>query len=179
VATSRRADAAAIAAVAAAPHLMPTIVDPTEKTVPAVTVDDLEAECRGYQVDREWSELVQCADKLASLGSSRAAELKKHAVEEARSAPRIAGVTAALQAKNLIQAKAELDQVWTESVEYGALKRTYDTAEAQAIGELAAQLERVKGASCEAYHQLLAKERPLNPARVATEAAHRIPCAPE
>jgi len=163
--------------VVATPRPTTMIVDAAQ-TVPPMTADDLEAECRGYQVDREWSELAQCADKLASLGSRRAAELKHRAVEEARSAPRISGVTLALQARNLIQAKAGLDQIWTGSVEYGKLKRTYDTAEAQAIGDLASQLAGVKGASCDAYHQLLAKARATNPVRVVTAAARRVPCTP-
>jgi hypothetical protein len=168
---------AIVEVVAATPRPTPILADGAPPTVPPVTADELEAECRGYQVDRAWSELGLCADKLASFGSPRAAELKHHAVEEARSAPRIAGVTVALQARNLTQAKAELDQVWTGSVEYGKVKRTYDAAEAQAIGDLAAQLAGVKGASCDAYNQLLAKARATNPVRVATSAALQVPCA--
>jgi cell division septum initiation protein DivIVA len=142
-----------------------------------MTAGELEAECRGYQVDRKWSQLAQCADKLKPLDPMRAAEIGTRAAEQARSAPRIAGLEAALRDKNLKQAKAELDQVWPAAGEYAKLKHTYEIAEAQAIGDLAAQLERVKSASCEAYNQLLTKERLTNPPRVTAEAARRIPCA--
>jgi hypothetical protein len=110
------------------------------------------------------------------LDPKRAAELRTRAMEEVKSAPRIAGVEAALHDKNLKRASAELDQVWAESVEYPKIKRTYEIAEAQATDDLAAQLDHVKSASCEAYNQLLAKAKAVNPPRVTTEVARRIPC---
>jgi serine/threonine protein kinase len=177
-ASSRPPGSAAVAATPTlAPRPTPVIIDAAVKTAPRTAAAKLEAECRGYQVDRKWGELAQCADKLKPLDPKRAAELRTRATEEARSSPRVAGVAAALQDKNLKQAKAELDQVWTESVEYAKIKSAYDTAEAQAIDDLVARLGRVKDASCEAYNQLLAKERAVNPASVTTEAARRSPCA--
>jgi hypothetical protein len=148
------------------------------QTNPTMTVNDLAAACRGYAVDRKWSELEQCADKLKTLDPNRAAELRTRAVEETRSQPRIAAVKAALHDNNLKRARTELDQVWADSVDYANLKRAYDTAENQAIDSLATQLESVKDATCEAYNQLLAKERPTKPSRVTAEAARRIPCGP-
>lgn len=144
---------------------------------PAVAAGDLEAECRGYAGDRKWEALAHCADQLKPLDPKRAVELATRAAGEARSAPRIAGVESALHDKHLKQAKTELDQVWTESVEYARLKHAYEIQESQAIDDLAARLDRVKSASCEDYNQLLAKERPLNPLRVTAEAIRRIPCA--
>lgn len=151
--------------------------DASVQTSPTMTVNDLAAACRGYAVDRKWSELEQCADKLKPLDPNRAAELRTRAAEETRSQPHIAAVKAALRDNNLKRAKTELDQVWPDSVDYANLKRSYDTAENQAIESLAKQLESLKDATCEAYNQLLTKERPTKPARVTAEAARRIPCA--
>ena len=182
VVAPRVADATAGAEGAAvaqplAPHPAPIVGDAAAEAARPMTAGDLEAECRKYSVDRKWDALAPCADKLKPLDPKRAAELRTRAVEEARSVPRIAGVEAALHDKNLKRAKAELDQVWAESVEYPKIKRTYEIAEVQATDDLAAQLDHVKSSSCEAYNQLLAKARAANPPRVTAEAARRIPCA--
>jgi hypothetical protein len=159
------------------------VLQPTQNTVaaavaaqPSMTASALAAECRRYSVDRRWDALARCADQLKPLDPKHAAELATQAAEEARSAPRIAGVEAALGDKNLKQAKAELDQVWTGSVESTRLKHAYDIAETQATDELAAQLERIRSPSCEDYNELLAKERTVNPPHVIAEATRRIPC---
>jgi len=152
--------------------------DAAVPTNPTMTVNDLAAACRGYAVDRKWSELEQCADKLNPIDPNRAAELRTRATEETRSQPHIAAVKAALHDNSLKRAKAELDQVWADSVDYPNLKRSYDIAENQAIDSLAKQLESLKDATCEAYNQFLTKERPTKPARVTAEAARRIPCGP-
>lgn len=137
---------------------------------------NLDTECRGYQAARQWSALEQCTDRLQPLDPARAAELKTRAVEEARSAPHVLAVQAALHGKHLKQARAELDQVWAESIDYISLKRAYDSAESQEIDTLATQLDSVKDASCTAYNQLLATERATNPPRVLAEAIHRVRC---
>src|SRR5690606_31000984 len=141
-----------------------------------VTADDLEARCRGLQAARKWSELERCAGELKPLEPARAAELETRAVEEARSAPRIAAAEAALRAGNLKRARSELDQVWPESVDHPELERKYELAETQAIARLAAELAQVKDSGCEAYNLLLAKARGSRPARVVTEAARRTRC---
>jgi serine/threonine protein kinase len=169
------ADAATAQVLAQPPTAI--VVDAADKTAPAINADDLDTECRTYQAAQKWNELEQCADKLQPLDPKRAAELKTVAVEEAKAAPRIAAVEAALRDKNLKQAKAALDQVWTRSVDYPNIKSKYDLAEGQAIAELAAELEHVKSSDCAAYNARLAKERPLKPTRVITEAARRVPCA--
>jgi tetratricopeptide (TPR) repeat protein len=156
----------------------PIVADAAVQTSTTLTVNDLAAACRGYAVDRKWSELEQCAEKLKPLDPNRAAELRTRAVEETRSQPHIAAVKAALHDNNLKRAGTELDQVWTESVDYANLKRSYDTAETQEIDTLATQLESLKDDTCEAYNQLLTKERPAQPPRVTAAAARRIPCAP-
>src|SRR5690606_28945555 len=56
--------------------------------------------------------------------------------------------------------------------------RKYVMAEAQAIGDLAAELARVKDADCKKYNALLERERALKPVRVTAEAARRTPCSP-
>jgi protein kinase-like protein len=119
----------------------------------------LDTECRSYQAARQWSALEQCADRLQPLDPARATEFKARAVEEARSAPHVLAVQAALRGKHLKQARAELDQVWVESIDYISLKRAYDSAESQEIDTLATHLDSVKDASCAAYNQLLATER--------------------
>jgi len=140
--------------------------------------EELEAECRRLQADRKWAELERCADKLQPLAPQRAAKLRTRAVEEARSAPSVAGVDAALRERNLKRAKAALDQIWAESAELPQLRRRYAAAEAQAIADLAARLDRVKDASCEEHKRLLARERAAQPAQVVAEAARRSPCTP-
>jgi hypothetical protein len=175
VAMTPPADAADLepADAAAAPPPTPVAVDAAE---PAA--DDLEAECQAFETDRKWGELEQCADKLKPLSPQRAAELKTRAAKEAKTAPRVAAVEEALRDRNLKRARAELEQVWTESVEYPALKRKLELAEDQAITDLALDLARVKDSGCEEYKSFLTKQRPLHPARVTAEAARRIPCVP-
>jgi serine/threonine protein kinase len=149
-----------------------TAVDPSRDASLA------EAACRTLEADRKWTELVRCAEQLKPLDPARAEALTTRAIAEIRSAPRIAGVTLALRDHQLKRAKAELDQVWTESVAYPDLKHTYDLAEAQAISELAAQLGGMKDASCDKYHQILAGAANTTPPRVTKEAARRVPCTP-
>jgi serine/threonine protein kinase len=145
---------------------------------PSPPADDLESECRGFQVDRKWAELEQCADKLVSIDPKRAADLKTRAVEEAKTAPRIAATEAALRNHDLRRARAELDQVWTDSLELPKLKTKCAAAETQAITELASQLELALSPTCAAYTALLTKERGTQLPRVTTEAARRVPCTP-
>ncbi len=137
---------------------------------------NLDTECRGYQAARQWSALEQCADRLQPLDPAQATELKARAVGEARSAPHVLAAQAALRGKHLKQARAELDQVWAESIDYSSLKRAYDSAESQEIDTLATQLDSVKDASCAAYNQMLATERSTNPPRVIAEASRRVRC---
>jgi len=158
-----------------APSLVPA---PATAAAPAAASEVL-AECQGLQAARRWAELERCADRLKAFDDRRAAELRGLAVEEARAAPRIAAVDAALQRKHLRRAWAELAQVWTASVEYAGVRRRYELAEARAIDELAAELERVKGGDCEAYRRVLAEEQASAPPRVAAEAGRRIPCVPQ
>ena len=173
-------EGAAVASTASQPRA----TQPTEPAAaaaappqPQITAGDLEAECRRYAADRKWDALAQCAGKLKPLAPKRAAELATRATEEARSAPRIIGLEAALRDDNVKQAKLELDQIWAGSVEYPRLKRAYDLVEAHAIDELAAQLDHAKSPSCDEYSQLLAKQRSVSPIRVIAEATRRTPCA--
>lgn len=71
---------------------------------------------------------------------------------------------------------ARTRSVWPESVAYTDLRHKCDVAEVQEINALATQLESVKDASCEAYNQLLAKARAMNPPSVLNEAARRSSC---
>jgi hypothetical protein len=151
---------------------------PTPAVEPPLTADDLYAECRGYQVDRSWTELGECAGKLKALDPARGAELEDRAAREAEAAERIASVEAALRDRELLRASAGLAQVWAESVGYAAIKRAYDTAEAQAITALVTKLERAKTEDCKEYGALLARARTTKPPRVAAEAARRAICQP-
>jgi tetratricopeptide (TPR) repeat protein len=76
----------------------------------------------------------------------------------------------------LQRAKAEIDQVWPDSIDCADLQRSYAAAETQEINALATQLDSVKDASCTAYNQLLAKYRASDPPRITQEAARRVPC---
>ncbi len=166
------------AAIASPPAPSVKLPEVAPQDASPVSAADLEAECQQYQTDRKWSDLEQCADRLSRLDAKRAGELRARAVDEARAAPRIAAARAALRDEHLNQAKAELDQVWTASVDYASVKRAYDTAEAHEIDSLATQLDSVKDASCEAYRQLLAGRRADDPPRVLAEASRRSPCIP-
>ncbi len=136
----------------------------------------LEAECRRYEAERKWPELVPCADKLISVGHPNGPELRIRAVMEATAAEQVADVEAALEKKDLKRAKAELAEVWSESAVYPEIQRRYEHAEAQAVDALTRKLARVRRPGCKAYNALLAKARALNPARVIAEAANRTPC---
>ncbi len=141
-------------------------------------VDTLEARCQAHETERRWSELERCADDLEPLDPDRAAALRSRAVQEIKSASRIAAVEAALRKDNLKRAKAALEHVWPESVEYQNIKRKYEIAEAQATGDLAAELARVKDTDCRKYKALLRREQAYKPANVTEEAARRTPCSP-
>jgi serine/threonine-protein kinase len=160
------------------PHHVAVVVDAVEARSSAATADEVEARCREAQRAKKWAELDQCARDLESLAPQRAGELGQRAVEEIKTARRIARVEAALREQDLKRARSELEQVWPESVEYSSIKRRYESAELQAIADLAARLQHVKDADCEEFNELLAKERASKPARVTVEAARRISCTP-
>ncbi len=141
------------------------------------TVDRVVADCRRSQADRNWTALAQCAVQLQPLAPRLAAEFGTRAAEEVRSAPHVAAAQAALSDGALKQAKAEIDQVWSESVDDPELQRAYAAAEAQEIDALATQLDSVKDASCAAYKQLLAEYSTSDPPRVVEEATRRVSCA--
>ena len=143
---------------------------------PAATADQLAARCRDLQLARKWPELARCADELKPLDPEHAKLLATRAFEEARSAPHIAAVQAAMHDNRLRRAKTELNLIWTGSVDFPDLKRTYERAEAQEIDVLATQLDSVLDASCDAYHQLLSQQSALDPPRVVAEAVRRVPC---
>ena len=113
---------------------------------------------------------------MQPLDPARAAEFKASAAEEARSAPHVAAARVALHGNHLKQARAELDQVWTESIDYASLKRSYDGAESHEIDALATLLDSVKDPSCAAYNERLATERATNPPHVIAAAARRVRC---
>jgi tetratricopeptide (TPR) repeat protein len=140
------------------------------------TADSVAADCRRSQTDRNWTALAQCAAQLRSLDPKLAAELATRAAEETRSAPHVAPAQAALSDGALNQAKAEIDQVWPDSVDSAELQRAYAAAEAQEIDALATQLDSVKDASCAAYNQLLAEYSASDPPRVVQEATRRVSC---
>jgi hypothetical protein len=142
------------------------------------SAEALEAACRALETERKWAELERCADELKRFDPDRAAALRNRAMRETKSASRVAAVEAALRRNNLKRAKAELEYVWPESVEHEDIKRKYVLAEAQAIGDLAAELARVRDADCKKYNALLKKEQARKPEQVAEEAARRTPCTP-
>lgn len=157
------------AAVAAAPA---AAVPPAT----ADTADSIARDCSGHLLTRHWQSLAQCADRLQPLDAARAAELRARATEELRSAPHSTAVATALHDHNLKQAKIELDQVWSGSVELAALKHTYDLAEAKEIDTLATELDHLRDASCNAFHERLAAVRTRSPAHVLAEVTHRVHC---
>src|SRR4051812_19316781 len=75
------------------------------------------ADCRRFQADRNWTLLAQCAVQLRPLDPKLAAELATRAAQEASSSPHIAAARAALDDGELKRAKAEVDQVWPDSVD--------------------------------------------------------------
>jgi serine/threonine-protein kinase len=145
-------------------------------TSAAPTADRVVADCRRSEADRNWPALAQCAVQLRLLDPRLAAEFGTRAAEEARSAPHVAAAQAALSDGALKQAKAEIDQVWSDAVDDAELQRAYAAAEAQEIDALATQLDSMKDASCAAYNQLLTEYSASDPPRVVQEATRRVPC---
>jgi hypothetical protein len=158
--------------------IAPPPVDAAVDAGPPVATEDLAAECRGFEVNRKWDELVQCAERLKATDPKRGEELQRRAFEEAKTAVRVSAVEAALRDRNLLQAEAELAAVWPESLQLPKLKREYEMAEAQAITELTERLERTLSPSCTEYNQLLTKERAALPPRVSALAAQQVTCTP-
>jgi eukaryotic-like serine/threonine-protein kinase len=174
-ATAASADGTPAAATAAVATPATTTAG---QTGGAPTADDLESECRGYQVDRKWSELRKCAEALMPLAPKSAEDFKRRAEGEAKAASHVAAADAALRDKILRRARDEIELVWTESVELPRLRSKYAAAETQVITELAASLEQAKTATCAEYEALLAKERVAQPTRVITEVTRRSTCTP-
>jgi serine/threonine-protein kinase len=142
----------------------------------ASTADRVVADCRRSQADRNWTALAQCAVQLQPLAPRLAAEFSTRAAEEVRSAPHVAAAQAALSDGALKQAKAEIDQVWSDAVDNAELQRAYTAAEDQEIDALATQLDSMKDASCAAYNQLLVEYTASDPPRVIEESTRRVPC---
>jgi hypothetical protein len=140
--------------------------------------DELESECKGFQVDHRWNELEQCANELAKAAHPRAAEYKTRVARERETAPHVEAANAALRDRDLRRASEELAKVWAESLELPKLKEQYAAAEGLAINELAGRLERATTFSCTVYNQVLDKERDAQVPRVITEATRRAPCTP-
>jgi pSer/pThr/pTyr-binding forkhead associated (FHA) protein len=153
----------------------PTLVDAPQQNLTG-TQSEVEVECLRYQTNEKWGDLDGCADRLKPFNPGLSKELKNKAVQEGRSAPRIAGADAALRDKNLKRAKTELEGVWTGSTSYQRLKARYDAAENQAIVELVAKLDRVNSGDCKEYNVILGQERGSKPPRVAAEAARQVKC---
>jgi hypothetical protein len=138
--------------------------------------DPLVAACLQLQLERRWTELAQCADRLKPLDPKLSAGFATRAVEETRSAPHVAAVAAALDAGDLKRAWAEFAQIWPDAADGPGLKRRYFAEEAKQIDALATLLEGAVDASCKGYQQLLAKHRASDSPRVVQEAGRRAPC---
>jgi serine/threonine protein kinase len=134
------------------------------------------ADCRRFQADRNWTLLAQCAVQLRPLDPKLAAELATRAAQEVSSAPHVVAARAALDDGELKRAKAEVDQVWPDSVDSAELQSAYAAAEAQEIDALSTQLDSVKDASCAAYNQLLGEYSASDPPGVVQEAIRRVSC---
>ena len=142
----------------------------------ATGTDPLAAACRQLQLDRKWTELARCADRLRPFDPGLSASFATRAVEETRSAPHVAAVGAALDAGDLKRAWAEFAQIWPDAADGPGLKRRYFAEEAKQIDALATLLEGAVDASCQGYQQQLAKHRASDSPRVVQEAARRTPC---
>jgi hypothetical protein len=136
----------------------------------------LATECRRFQASRAWALVGQCAVQLRPLVPRLAAELATRAEQELRSAPHIAAARSAMDDGTLKRARAEIDQVWPDSIDTADLRRAYDAAEAQEIDALSTQLDSVKDATCAAYNQLLAEYTASDPPQVTAEATRRVSC---
>jgi serine/threonine protein kinase len=153
----------------------PVPVPPTTPDAAAPS-SELEIECLRYQSDQDWEAVDACADRMKTASPELAKELKNRAILETKAAPRIALFEDALRDKNLKQARAALDAIPSAVTSYAKLRAKYDQAEAAAIHEVAARLERAKDGDCKEYNQLLQQERATKPPRVAAEAARQVKC---
>jgi len=150
--------------------------EPEIEMDPAPAASELEAECRKYLAERKWHELELCADKLQPADPKRAEQLKTRATLESASAPHLAAVEAALEKKDLLRAKAELDRVWKGCGKYPQVKARYDEVEQAAIDTLAGNLEKINAGDCKEYLRVVSLESASKPTRVAAEAQRRVPC---
>ena len=140
--------------------------------------DELESECKGFQVDHRWAELEQCASELAKAAPQRAAEYKARVTGEREAAPHVEAVRVALRDHDLRRASEELGKVWADSAELSQLKAQYTAAEAQAINDLAGRLGRAMTFTCTEHKEILEKERAAQVPNVIDEATRRVPCTP-
>jgi serine/threonine protein kinase len=172
--------AAAAAAPAAIADSSAPVDAPGESARPAPATaagaDSLAAACRQLQLERKWTELARCADRMKPVDPKLSASFATRAVEETRSAPHVAAVGAALDAGDLKRAWAEFAQIWPDAADAAGLKRRYFAEEAKQIDALATLLEAAADASCQGYQQQLARHRASDSPRVVQEAARRAPC---
>jgi hypothetical protein len=87
---------------------------------PAVTTDDdakrISAECQTFVVERNWSSVNVCADKLTAFDATAAADFHKRALAETKN-DRIKGnVETAINEQNLVKAKKLLADIPEASV---------------------------------------------------------------
>lgn len=171
-------DAATEVAKATAVDATPQVTPDTAQNAVAAPNKDVEFNCLRHQKNQDWAALDLCASQLNQLNPTLATELRKQANLEIRSALRVKGLEAALDQKDLKQAKSELDQIWTGSRSYERSKLKYENLEIQVINDLVARLQLADSGNCEMYKFILANERDKNPPRVIQEATRRAKCTP-
>ena len=77
---------------------------------------DLKLECQKLSVDRKWTEVMTCSDRLASADPAKAKELRASAVTEAKAESATRNLDEALRTKAYAKAKTELDRIPRDSV---------------------------------------------------------------
>ncbi len=112
---------------------------PTQPTVSAPPAgDDLFLECSKLAVERYWTGLLTCSERLASVDPAKAAELRAKAVMETKAESAARNVEDALQARNYDDALEQLAKIPEDSV--------YKRDTATRVSEVMEAVENAKSA---------------------------------
>ncbi len=109
---------------------------PIEVTGTTATAD-LTLECTKLSVDRKWTDVISCSQRLTSVDPVKAEELRASAVIEVNAETAARNLDEALTLRNYVRARAELDRIPRDSV----YRNTAEVRFAQIVGEIEGDYE--------------------------------------
>jgi pSer/pThr/pTyr-binding forkhead associated (FHA) protein len=116
----------------------------------------IKIQCLEYQTQKNWQELTNCANKLATLDAKTSKQLKDKAKSEQANELAVGNVDAAIKGKDLLAAKKALDSIDDDSVyRKGALDK-YAALEGQISDEYRASALALKRShKCDKFDALV------------------------